>query len=114
GSQVRSPAMGIGILHRNTRKPGTAGYPLPIIEGRGPARPRITPVAINDGRAALGKLHTLFHAGKIGDLTDSQLLERYSKGRGEDAELAFAAIVDRHGPLVHRVCCGILASPQDA
>ncbi len=52
--------------------------------------------------------------GSIGDLTDGQLLERFSTGRGEAAELAFAALVERHGPMVWRVCRGVLADTHDA
>ena len=37
-----------------------------------------------------------------------------SRRRGEDAELAFAALVDRHGPMVLRVCRGVLRDPDDA
>ena len=52
--------------------------------------------------------------GKTGELTDGQLLERFSNGRGEEAELAFATLVDRHGPLVLGVCRGVLADLHDA
>jgi len=62
----------------------------------------------------MGQLITLFHVGKTGDLTDGQLVERFSNGRGEEAELAFAALVDRHGPLVLRICRAILADVHDA
>ena len=33
-------------------------------------------------------------------------------GGGEAAELAFAALVERHGPMVLRVCRGVLADPH--
>src|SRR5205085_6989931 len=56
---------------------------------------------------------TLFNVGTIRELTDGQLLERFASDRGEAAELAFAALVERHGPMVLRVCRGVLADPDD-
>jgi RNA polymerase sigma factor (sigma-70 family) len=44
-------------------------------------------------------------------LTDGQLLERYVRSR---EEAAFAALVQRHGPMVWGVCRRLLGSPQDA
>src|SRR5262249_26048755 len=52
--------------------------------------------------------------GTVGDLTDGQLLERFATGHGEVAELAFAAIVERHGPVVLRVCRAILRDEHEA
>ena len=62
----------------------------------------------------MSPLRTLFSVGSIGNLTDGQLLERFATGRGEAAELAFAALVERHGPMVLRVCRSVLADPHDA
>lgn len=59
-------------------------------------------------------LRTLFNVGTIGGLTDGQLLERFSTDRGEGAELAFAALVERHGPMVRRVCGSVLRDSHDA
>jgi RNA polymerase sigma factor (sigma-70 family) len=59
-------------------------------------------------------LVTLFGDGAIANLSDSQLLDRFLARRDEAAELAFAALVQRHGPMVVRVCRGVLASPHDA
>ncbi|WP_435019045.1 sigma-70 family RNA polymerase sigma factor [Tundrisphaera sp. TA3] len=47
---------------------------------------------------------TLFAAGMVGDLSDAQLVSRYLGGRDESARAAFAALVDRHGPMVLRAC----------
>jgi hypothetical protein len=44
-------------------------------------------------------------------LTDGQLLERYVRSR---EEAAFAALVDRHGPMVWGVCRRVLPSHHDA
>ena len=59
-------------------------------------------------------LRTLFNLGVIRDLTDGQLLERFATRDGEAAELAFAALVERHGPMVLRACRSVLRDPNDA
>src|SRR5438105_10301483 len=46
-----------------------------------------------------------------GDGSDQQLLHRFVLERNEEA---FAAIVDRHGPMVMGVCRRILRNVQDA
>ena len=61
----------------------------------------------------LRELRTLFSVGTIRDLTDGQLLERFATDRGEAAEQAFAALVERHGPMVLRVCRGVLVDSHD-
>jgi RNA polymerase sigma factor (sigma-70 family) len=71
-------------------------------------------VATRQDRAVRLQLSTLFNIGVIRDLTDGQLLERYATGQGEAAELAFAALLERHGPMVLRVCRARLADPHDA
>jgi RND family efflux transporter MFP subunit len=70
-------------------------------------------VSIGKDRAVLRQLRTLFNVGTVRELTDGQLLERFATGRGEAAELAFAVLVERHGPMVLRVCRGVLADPHD-
>jgi RNA polymerase sigma factor (sigma-70 family) len=57
---------------------------------------------------------TLFHVGTIGDLTDGQLLERFAAGGDEIAPFVFAALVERHGPLVLRVCRSLLRDEHDS
>ena len=61
----------------------------------------------------LKQIDTLFRSGTAGGLTDGQLLERFLE-RGEDAEAAFAALVDRHGAMVLRVCRQVLRDETDA
>src|SRR3954447_16606064 len=73
-----------------------------------------TVMATGNHRAVLGQLRTLFNAGAIRELTDGQLLERFATGPGEAGELAFAALVERHGPMVFRVCRGVLANRDDS
>jgi HlyD family secretion protein len=70
-------------------------------------------VAIGKDGAVLKQLRTLFNVGTVRDLTDGQLLERFATDRGEAAELAFAVLVERHGPMVLRVCRGVLNNPHD-
>ena len=64
--------------------------------------------------ASLRYLCTLYRVGVVGDLTDGQLLERFVAGRDESAEAGFAALVERHGPMVLRVCRQILGDAHDA
>ena len=62
----------------------------------------------------LGELHSLTQFGVVGNLTDAQLLDRFLAGGGEVAELAFQALVIRHGRMVLGVCGNILRDPDDA
>jgi membrane fusion protein, multidrug efflux system len=71
-------------------------------------------MAIKNNGNALLHLRTLFDVGAIGALSDGQLLERFATGRGEPRELAFAALVERHGPFVLRVCRSILRDEDAA
>ena len=70
-------------------------------------------MAIGKDGVVLRQLRTLFNVGTIRELTDGQLLERFATDRGEVAELAFAVLVDRHGPMVLRVCRGVLNDSHD-
>ena len=71
------------------------------------------PVATRRKNSVLGQLRTLFNVGAIGDMTDGQLLERFATG-GEAAELAFAALVERHGAVVLQTCRSILRDEHEA
>ena len=61
-------------------------------------------------------VETLFVAGALGDLGDAQLLERFLEHDrdGQAAEMAFAALMQRHAPMVLRVCAGVLGDVHDA
>ena len=59
-------------------------------------------------------LRTLFSLGAAGMLTDGQLLERFASRDGDPAELAFAALVERHGPMVLRVARSALGDEHSA
>lgn len=61
------------------------------------------------------RLQRLFHGGTAAGLSDGQLLERFLDLRDPGAaEGAFAALVDRHGPMVLSVCRRVLQDPHDA
>jgi RNA polymerase sigma factor (sigma-70 family) len=57
---------------------------------------------------------TLFQVGTATGATDEQLLERFTTGRELSAESAFSTLVERHGPMVLRVCRGVLRDTHDA
>jgi RNA polymerase sigma factor (sigma-70 family) len=61
--------------------------------------------------AAPRDIHRLFVDGTLAGLSDARLLERYIADRDE---LAFQALVQRHGPMVLAVCRGVLDDPNDA
>lgn len=65
-------------------------------------------------RGALHQLGTLYNLGVVGDLTDGQLLERFATDGDEAAELAFAALVERHEAMVWRVCLAVLRDRHGA
>src|SRR5690242_783962 len=59
-------------------------------------------------------VHTVFTAGTVAGQSDGQLLARFATRGGDAAELAFSALVERHGPMVLRVCRAILRDEHDA
>ncbi len=62
----------------------------------------------------LREVSRLFEVGSLGGLTDKQLLDRFRTRDGDAAEHAFAALVERHGPMVLRVCRHSLGDAHDA
>jgi DNA-directed RNA polymerase specialized sigma24 family protein len=54
------------------------------------------------------QIGTLFEGGSLAGLSDRQLLERFNVRRDAGGEAAFAALVARHGPMVHGVCRQLL------
>ncbi len=65
--------------------------------------------------AAQRFLGVLFEDGASGGLTDAELLERFvARHHQATAELAFAVLIERHGPLVQRVCRGVLRDEHAA
>src|ERR1700678_3739959 len=69
---------------------------------------------------SLRQLRALFSAGTATGLTDGELLERYTARRAESAEaataaeMAFAALVNRHGAMVWGVCHRVLGDAHEA
>ncbi|MGP0066131.1 MAG: sigma-70 family RNA polymerase sigma factor [Isosphaeraceae bacterium] len=65
-------------------------------------------------------LQTIFNSGTLAGLSDGQLLERIAsrRGMGEEGNLevesAFALLIERHGPMVLRVCRSVLRDPHEA
>jgi RNA polymerase sigma factor (sigma-70 family) len=66
------------------------------------------------GAGLLGQIHRLWDLGTFAGLTDAQLLARFADRSEDGAELAFEALVERHGPMVFRVCRGVLRDEHAA
>jgi RNA polymerase sigma factor (sigma-70 family) len=62
-------------------------------------------------------LSALFQVGTAAGLSDRVLLERFAERQDASdaaAEVAFAALVERHGPMVLRVCRAVLGDRHEA
>ena len=46
--------------------------------------------------------------------SDEQLLQQFLSRSDESAEAAFATLIERHGPMVHRVCLDVLRDREEA
>ncbi len=66
------------------------------------------------GAGLLGQIHRLWDLGTFAGLTDAQLLARFAAGHEDGSELAFEALVERHGLMVFRVCRGVLRDEHAA
>src|SRR5262249_17903361 len=62
-------------------------------------------------KAVVRQIRRLIGTGPVGDLTDRELLDRF---QAEREETAFAALLERHGPLVLSVCRRVLDNSHDA
>ena len=60
--------------------------------------------------AVLRQVERLFGAGGVTGMSEGQLLERFVTRRDE---VAFEALVARHGPMVLGVCRQVLRDPND-
>jgi RNA polymerase sigma factor (sigma-70 family) len=60
------------------------------------------------------EFHTLFRFGVVGDLSDGQLVQRFLTARDGADQSAFRVLVERHGPMVVRVCRDVLGNAHDA
>ena len=63
---------------------------------------------------ALRDIDALFRLGVVSGMSDGQLLDRFAAHLGSDSELAFEAIVRRHGPMVMAVCRRVLGDDHAA
>ena len=64
--------------------------------------------------SVIQSIQTLFNEGSVGGMTDGQLLEQFLSRQHERAEIAFAALVSLHGPMVWDVCRSVLSDPHAA
>jgi RNA polymerase sigma factor (sigma-70 family) len=62
----------------------------------------------------LNPFDALFRFGVVGDLSDEQLLHRFLTAPDGADQAAFTALVERHGPMVLRVCREVLGNAHDA
>ena len=70
---------------------------------------------IRDADGALQRqVGVLFEAGTLGGWGDGALLDRFASGRDPASEAAFACLVERHGPMVLRVCRAGLGDEHEA
>ena len=72
------------------------------------------PMRPGSKQGMFGAIGRLFRTGTAAGLSDAQLLERFLQRHDEAAEAAFAALVERHGPMVLAVCRRVLNDPHDA
>jgi DNA-directed RNA polymerase specialized sigma24 family protein len=62
-------------------------------------------------RSSFREFRRLLDLGTCGSLTDAELLDRYVSGQDE---ATFGAMIHRHGPMVLRVCRGVLGDVQES
>jgi RNA polymerase sigma factor (sigma-70 family) len=64
--------------------------------------------------AASRGVYALWNCDSTKVTTDEQFLQQFLTQDGERAESAFATLVERYGPIVHRVCRDVLGSSDEA
>ncbi len=74
----------------------------------------ILSMAIEQNSKVLNYIGAIFGEGIGAELTDRQLLDRFASASDESAELAFTVLVERHGPMVLRVCRAAMRDEHDA
>jgi RNA polymerase sigma factor (sigma-70 family) len=62
----------------------------------------------------LRQLNVLFRSGTVAGMEDGQLLECFAARRDPQGEIAFAALLTRHGPMILATCRQLLRDPNDA
>jgi RNA polymerase sigma factor (sigma-70 family) len=63
--------------------------------------------------AAPRMVYGLFNPESVRAPTDEQLLQQFVSQSDESAEAAFATLVERYGPIVHRVCSNVLGNSHE-
>ena len=71
-------------------------------------------MALAERTSALRQVSQLLCAGTSLGISDRDLLAQFLDREGEARDLAFAALIERHGPMVHRVCRTILRDSNAA
>jgi RNA polymerase sigma factor (sigma-70 family) len=71
-------------------------------------------VANGQNSTVVRLVQAVFTAGTVAGLSDRHLLAQFATRSGSASELAFSALVERHGPMVLRVCRAILRDEHDA
>lgn len=64
--------------------------------------------------AVLAQLRSVYEDGSVAGMPDAQLLELFVSGEAPRSTLAFSSLVERHGPMVLRVCLATLRDEHDA
>jgi RNA polymerase sigma factor (sigma-70 family) len=64
--------------------------------------------------AVFRSIETLFGVGSVTGMNDAELLEQFLSGQDEVAQAAFGALLANHGPLVWKVCRGVLSDAHAA
>jgi RNA polymerase sigma factor (sigma-70 family) len=104
----------LGDFQANSRKvrlAGRLGTTTRRDRGRNAER---QPLASGTKRPVGPEFRTLFESGTVSGRSDGELLDRFLAGGGPVAEAAFAALIERHGPMVWRVCRDVLRESSDA
>ncbi|WP_406693503.1 sigma-70 family RNA polymerase sigma factor [Singulisphaera sp. Ch08] len=71
-------------------------------------------MSTRESSAVMQHVRTVLNSGAAGGASDAQLLERFQSQYGKpEAEIAFAVLVARHGPMVLGVCRRVLREPND-
>jgi RNA polymerase sigma factor (sigma-70 family) len=72
---------------------------------------------MDGGLAGVGirnRLDILFRFGVVSDLSDGQLVKQFLNDKDGSDQMAFRALVERHGPAVLSVCRQVLGKSHDA
>lgn len=64
--------------------------------------------------SVIQSIQSLYNEGSVGGMTDGQLLEQFLSQQHERAEIAFAALMSLHGPMVWDVCRSVLSDAHAA